>query len=193
MRTRSLITLASVTLALTALGVAPGVAAADGGPIMPLANVQAGMSCTADTVLQGTTISSFGVQVLGVVEQSGEGPRILVSVSGANVAQSGVGEGFSGSPVYCPDPMTGTPENIGAISEGIGQYGNNVVLVTPIQQMLGEPVLPPSSAPAVHYRTHQLLGPLTVTGLAPSVAAVLERAGEQAGGRFCCRTPTPTV
>jgi hypothetical protein len=38
-------------------------------------------------------------------------------------------------------------ENAGAISEGIGQYGNNVALVTPIEQMLGEPVEPPSSAP----------------------------------------------
>jgi hypothetical protein len=176
MRTRSLIALAAAAFVAT-----PGVAAADGGPTMPLSDVQSGMNCTADTVLQGTTISSFGVQVLSVVEQNGEGPRILVSVSGANVERSGVAEGFSGSPVYCPDPTTGTPENIGAISEGIGQYGNNEVLVTPIQQMLDEPVLPPSSAPAVDYRTRQLLGPLTVSGLSPSVLSVLQGAGERAG------------
>ena len=36
--------------------------------------------------------------------------------------------------------------NTGAISEGIGQYGNNVGLATPIEQMLGEPVVPPASA-----------------------------------------------
>ena len=188
MRTRSLF-----ALALTTLAAAPAVAAADGGPIMPLTTVQAGMSCTGDTVLQGTTISSFGVQVLGVVEQTGQGPRILVSVSGANVAASGVAEGFSGSPVYCPDPATGTPENIGAISEGIGQYGNNVVLVTPIQQMLDEPVAPPSSAPAVRYRTRPLLGPLTVSGLARSVLSVLQRAGQQAGRTVAVAPSAPFV
>ena len=109
---------------------------------MPLAQVQPGMQCTGETVIQGTTISSFNVQVIDIVEQPGEGPRILVQVSGPAVDPSGVAEGFSGSPVYCPDSF-GTLENAGAISEGIGQYGNNVVLVTPIEQMLGEPVDPP--------------------------------------------------
>jgi hypothetical protein len=168
---------------LAALGAiaGAGVARADGGPIMPLSQVQAGMNCTAYTVIQGTTISSFDVQVLGIVNQSaGQGARIFVSVSGPAVAPSGIAEGFSGSPVYCP-AQDGTMENIGAISEGVGQYGNNVGLVTPIQQMLGEPVDPPSSAPHTDFKTTPLLGPLTFGGLSPSLMGLVEKAGRRAG------------
>jgi hypothetical protein len=148
---------------------------------MPLSQVAPGMQCSADTVIQGTTISTFDVQVLSVVEaQYGEGPYILVTVSGAAVAGTGVAEGFSGSPVYCPGAL-GTPELIGAISEGIGQYGNTEVLVTPIQQMLGEPVHPPSALPRFTARTHPLLGPLTVGGLSPALLDLVERAGKLAG------------
>jgi hypothetical protein len=155
-------------------------ALAQGGPIMPLSQVQAGMNCTGETVVSGTTISSFNVQVIDVVEQPGEGPRILVQVSGPAVDSTGVAEGFSGSPVYCPDAF-GTMENAGAISEGIGQYGNNVALVTPIEQMLGEPVYPPSSAPRLEAKTRPLLGPLTVGGLSPAVFNLVEQAGARAG------------
>jgi hypothetical protein len=152
----------------------------DGGPIMPLSEVQPGMVCTGETVVQGTTISSFTVSVIDIVEQAGEGPMILVQVSGPAVDQSGIAEGFSGSPVYCPD-SSGTPENAGAISATVGQYGNNVGLVTPIQTMLGEPVLPPASAPALRAKTRLVLGPLTVGGLSPSLLSLVQRAGERAG------------
>jgi hypothetical protein len=168
---------------LAALGASggAGVARADGGPIMPLSEVQAGMSCTGYTVVQGTTISSFDVSVIGIVNQSaGQGARIFVSVSGPAVAASGIAEGFSGSPVYCPAP-NGTMENIGAISEGVGQYGNNVGLVTPIRLMLGEPVHPPASAPHTDFKTRPLLGPLTIRGLSPSLLAIVQKAGRRAG------------
>ena len=155
-------------------------ARADGGPIMPLSQVQPGMSCTGYTVIQGTTITSFGVQVIDIVQAPGEGPQILVQVSGPAVAATGVAEGFSGSPVYCPDAF-GTMENIGAIAEGIGQYGNNVVLVTPIEQMLGEPVDPPPDLPRLAVKPTPLLAPLTVGGLSPAVFDLVQRAGERAG------------
>ncbi len=131
-------------------------------------------------MVQGTTISSFDVHVISVVQAPGEGPRILVQVSGPAVDSTGVAEGFSGSPVYCPDGFGGQG-NIGAISEGIGQYGNNVVLVTPIDQMLGEPVTPPAAAPRLAVKQRPLLGPLTVGGLSPAVFGVLQRAATAAG------------
>ncbi len=162
--------------------------AQSGGPIMPLSQVQPGMQCTGETVIQGTTISSFNVQVIDIVEQPGEGPRILVQVSGPAVDPSGVAEGFSGSPVYCPDSF-GTLENAGAISEGIGQYGNNVVLVTPIEQMLGEPVDPPPDLPRLAAKATPLLAPLTVGGLSPSVFGLVQRAAARAG-RLVVAAPT---
>jgi hypothetical protein len=182
-RLRLLILLVSIGVVLPAGG-----ALADGS-IMPLSQVQPGMDCTGYTVIQGTTISSFDVHVIDIVEATDEGARILVSVSGPAVDSTGVAEGFSGSPVYCTDAFGGV-DNIGAISEGIGQYGNNVALVTPIEQMLGEPVDPPSSAPRLAVRPQPLAGPLTVGGLAPAVFAVVQRAAERAG-RVLLAAPTP--
>ena len=161
---------------------------ADGGPIMPLGEVQPGMSCVGETVVQGTTISQFDVQVIDTV-QSSSGPRILVSVSGPAVDTTGVAEGMSGSPVYCQD-STGAMANIGAISAGVGEYGNKVALVTPIEQMLGEPVLLPSSAPRLTVPSRPLLGPLTVGGLSPSLTTVLERAGRRAGRAIISAPPS---
>ena len=40
-------------------------------------------------------------------------------------------------PIYCP--TDGRARNAGAISEGVDEYGNEVALATPIEQILGEP------------------------------------------------------
>jgi hypothetical protein len=176
-------------LAVIGLLVPAGAARADGGETLSLSQVSPGMNCTGETVVQGTTISSFDVHVISVVQAPGEGPRILVQVSGPAVDTTGVAEGFSGSPVYCPDGLGGQG-NVGAISEGIGQFGNNVVLVTPIDQMLGEPVTPPASAPRLAVKPRPLLGPLTVGGLSPAVFGVLQRAASRAG-RVVLAGPAP--
>jgi len=177
-----------IFLVLGALLLPVSSASAAGGPIMPLSEVQPGMNCTGETVIQGTTITSFNVQVIDIVQAPGDGPRILVQVSGPAVDTTGVAEGFSGSPVYCPDSF-GTMENAGAISEGIGQYGNNVALVTPIEQMLGEPVEPPPDTPRLAVKPTPLLAPLTVGGLSPAVFGLVQRAGERAG-RLILDAPT---
>src|SRR5262245_22067647 len=118
----------------------PASTAAAGDPIMPLAQVQPGMQCTGYSVVQGTTISSFDVKVLDVVDgdPASDGPRILFEVSGPAVDATGIGPGFSGSPIYCPDGQ-GVSRNIGAISQSIGEYGGTAGLATPIEQMLANP------------------------------------------------------
>src|SRR3954447_2200558 len=147
-------------------------AAAGGDPIMPLAEVHAGMDCTGYSVIRGTDISSFGVRVEDVIDgdASGEGPRILISVSGPAVDATGIGPGFSGSPIYCDG------RSIGAISESIGEFGGDVALATPIESILGTPVDGPGPAPraaaAAAHRDRSLLArarplatPLTVSGV----------------------------
>src|SRR3984885_1022036 len=114
--------IAAAVAALLALSAAPAYA---GDPIMPLSDVHAGMQCTGYSVIQGTTISSFNVTVLDVAggeATSGELARILIEVSGPAVDATGVGPGFSGSPIYCPD-ATGLQRVIGAISESVDEYG----------------------------------------------------------------------
>jgi hypothetical protein len=170
----------TVLSAIGGLLLTAGPALAAGGPIMPLSQVHAGMDCVGETVIQGTTISSFNVHVIDVVQDPVEGPRILIDVSGPAVDRTGVAEGFSGSPILCDDG-SGTMRNIGAISESIGEYGNKVALATPIEQMLGEPVAPPSSAPRMSVRGRPLRGPLTIGGLSPSLLALVQRGAKRAG------------
>src|SRR4051795_8937478 len=90
-------------------------------PIMPLSDVHAGMRCTGYSVIQGTDISSFDVDILDVADGDAVAvpPRILVQVSGPAVDVTGVGPGFSGSPIYCSDGA-GVARNVGAISESLG-------------------------------------------------------------------------
>jgi len=171
--------------ALAAALVAPGAAGA-ADPVMPLADVQAGMRCTSLTVVRGTTISSFDVEVLDVIDRARpELARVLIRVSGPAIDSTGIGPGFSGSPIYCPG-ADGVARNIGAISGGIGQYGGTVGLATPIGQILAEPVQPPSSARRSLERSsivgsRSLSGPLTLSGLSPSLAEQFARAARKAG------------
>jgi hypothetical protein len=171
--------------ALAAALAAPAPALA-GDPIMPLGDVQPGARCTALTVVRGTAITPFDVEVLDVIDRARpEVAQILVRVSGPAVADTGIGPGFSGSPIYCPD-AAGVQRNIGAISGGIGQYGGTVGLATPIEQVLAEPIQPPSSARSAAARprvvgARSLAAPLTLSGLSPSVAALFARAARKAG------------
>ncbi|MGI8580138.1 MAG: hypothetical protein ACR2K9_06290 [Solirubrobacteraceae bacterium] len=173
-----LATLTGLVLAAPAFGA--------GDPVMPLSQVHRGMRCTARSVVQGTTISTFDVEVLDVVDGTpDEDARILIRVSGAAVDSTGIGPGFSGSPVYCRDG-NGVNRVAGAISEGIGEYGNKTVLATPIEQILGEPVVPPSSArsrPQLLRSARPLSLPLAISGLPRSVAS-----GVQDGARRAHRT-----
>jgi hypothetical protein len=166
------------------LALLPAAPSNAGEPTMPLRDVRAGMHCTGASVVRGTTISSFAVEVLDVIagDPAFGRPRILVRVSGAAVP-GGIGPGFSGSPVYCRDAAS-VRRNIGAISEGVGDYGNSVALVTPIEEMLGESPTPPRSArydPELRRSARPLTGPLTATGLSTRARRLLIRAGHRAG------------
>ena len=159
-------------------------AAGAADPIVSLRDVHRGMTCTARTVVQGTDIVGFDAEVLDVVSDlDGTGERILVRVSGPAVDRTGVASGFSGSPVYCAG-ADGAIGNVGAISATIGQYGNDVALVTPIEQMLRLPVHPPSAvrkAPGLLRAARPLATPIVLSGLSPSLGRAIERAARDHG------------
>ena len=159
------------------LVVVPAARAAD--PIMPLSEVRQGMRCTGLSVIKGTTISSFDVEILDVIapEAGLSGPRILIKVSGPAVDETGIGPGFSGSPVICDG------RNAGAISEGLGEYGNHVALATPIEGMLADRPTAPASArrdPALLRAARPLQTPLTVSGLTGPARTLVQQAARQA-------------
>jgi hypothetical protein len=146
------------------------------------------MRCTGLSVVRGTEISSFDVEVLDVIAREAglSGPRILVRASGPAVDESGVGQGFSGSPIICGG------RNAGAISEGLGDYGNRVVLATPIEEILTDRPAHPTRArrdPRLARAARPLAGPLTVSGLSTRTRLLLTRAAERAG-RTVLAAPT---
>src|SRR3954452_6196823 len=196
--------LLAATVAVTLIPAAPALA---GDPIMPLSQVQAGMHCTGYSVVRGTTISSFNVDVVDVIDSDPgtDGARIIVTASGPAVDATGIGPGFSGSPIYCPDG-NGVQRNIGAISESIGDYGGKTVLATPLELMLADPADPPKppnarasqarSTKAAHGRSARaavairrihregvkpLTGPITISGLSPRLGRALEQTGARIG------------
>jgi hypothetical protein len=187
--------LAAAAGAAILAGVAPTSALA-GDPIMPLSELRSGMQCTGSSVIRGTEISSFDVEIVDVVSgdaSAHDGPRILVRVSGPAVDRTGVGPGFSGSPIYCER------RNAGAISEAIGEYGGKTVLATPIEEILADPPDAPRARPIARNsrvwrprpRAHgarlgrvlPLAEPLTVSGLSPGLAARLNTASAEAPAR----------
>src|SRR3954465_9379026 len=148
-----------------------------GDPIMPLSQVHRGMHCTGYSVVKGTDISSFDIDVIDVTEDG-----ILIEASGPAVDQTGIGEGLPGAPIYCKDSQ-GVARNIGAIAAGIGDYGNHKALATPIEQMLAEPVVPPSRNAAARSRAaaRPLLAPLTISGMSPPMQKRVLAAAQRAG------------
>src|SRR3954467_5441400 len=149
-----------------------------GDPIMPLSQVHRGMHCTGYSVVKGTDISSFDIDVIDVTEDG-----ILIEASGPAVDQTGIGEGFSGSPIYCKDSQ-GVARNIGAIAAGIGDYGNHKALATPIEAMLAEPVVAPArngAAKSPAARARPLLAPLTISGISAPMQQRVLAAAHRAG------------
>lgn len=157
---------------IAALAMASGALGA-GEPTMALSAVQPGMACTARTVVRGTEITTFDVTIVDVIG-SGTGAQILARASGPAVDDTGVAEGFSGSPVSCPTAGGGSAI-IGAIAYATGDFGNRLILLTPIGTMLAEPT---SRLPAPG---RALTGPLTVSGVSGPVAAALARGARRAG------------
>lgn len=172
----------AVATVIAAAVSAPGAVAA-GPPIMPLDAVQTGMRCTVATVVQGTAITTFDARIDDVLRaRDPRSTRLLVTVSGAAIDATGIGPGFSGSPITCPG-ADGVPRIAGAISEGIGEYGGRRGLATPIEAIIGEPADPPATArvaTSLLRRARPLAEPLTIAGLAAPLARVFTAAAHRA-------------
>jgi len=101
--------------------------------IMTTAELQPGMVGVAKTVMKGSDIVTFDVEILGV-EANGKGAheQILAKASGPIVDETGgVIHGMSGSPVYVDGRL------VGAVARGIAaETDPHVFYITPIEDML---------------------------------------------------------
>jgi hypothetical protein len=155
-----------------------------GDPIMPLDQVQRGMVCEGRSVFRGTAVETFDVEVLDVIAENAGAPAgILFRAYGPAVDGTGLGFGFSGSPIYCPD-SGGVQRVIGAVALGIEDYGNDVALATPIESMLDLPVSPaPQARPAnsAERNAYPLSSPLVISGPRNSLRSALISAARKSG------------
>ncbi len=116
---------------LAALAVPVPAHAQDLPPIMPVSEVEAGMTGHGLATLKGTELTRFDVEVLGVVRGwYPKGDMILIRFSGPIVDEAGIIAGMSGSPVFIQDRL------IGAVA--YGWFFSKVPLagVTPAEEML---------------------------------------------------------
>ena len=137
---RSLVGLLA-TLVAVLCGPAANAAAAPADPLptAPLTDLTPGETCEARTVMKGTAITAFPVKILDVVQPGsiGFGSLIYFEVTDPQIAEVGVAEGMSGSPILCQ--IAGEEKVVGAISygfDGVGPKG----FATPINDILeGQP------------------------------------------------------
>ncbi len=84
-------------------------------PMFPLEQLKPGQKGTGYTVIRGTEIKPFNVEILELVPKGGfdGGPMVLARFSGETIEFSnGIAGGYSGSPVYIDGKL------LGAVSHG---------------------------------------------------------------------------
>jgi hypothetical protein len=100
---------------------------------LPVEAVKPGMRGTGVTVFDGETRTRFDVEILGTLPNAA-GPRrhlILARLSGHRLADTGVMQGMSGSPVYIDGKL------VGAVSYSLGAFSKEPIAgITPIADMI---------------------------------------------------------
>jgi hypothetical protein len=100
---------------------------------MPVDEVKPGMRGTGISVFEGETRAEFQVEILGTLPNA-VGPRrhlILARLSGQRLADTGVMQGMSGSPVYIDGRL------VGAVSYSLGAFSKEPIAgITPIADMI---------------------------------------------------------
>jgi len=106
---------------------------------MPVSEIRTGMTGVGKTVFEGSELQEFKVHILGVLRNV-QGPNrnlILARLEGGPLAQTGVAQGMSGSPVYIDGRL------VGAVSYSIGAFSKEPIAgLTPIEEMKDATAMP---------------------------------------------------
>lgn len=137
--------------------------------LMPIDEVRPGMTGLGRTVFSGTEPEEFKVHILGVLRNI-NGPQrnlILARLEGGPLADTGVMQGMSGSPVYVDGKL------LGAISYSIGAFSKEPIAgITPIAEMTETAGLA-ARRPAIQKAS--LSWPLTRESVASALRAAYDR------------------
>jgi hypothetical protein len=118
-------------------------AALSAAQFFPLQEVRPGLKGVGKTVFSGTRIEEFQVEILGVLPNIG--PRqslILARLSGGPLAETGVLQGMSGSPVYIGGKL------LGAVAMGFAFSKEPIAGIRPIEDMLRVADAAPAPSPS---------------------------------------------
>jgi hypothetical protein len=98
----------------------------------PLSEIRPGLKGVGRTVFEGNKVQEFQVEFLGVLRNflAPKHDVILARLSGGPLAQTGVVEGMSGSPVYVDGKL------VGAVALAFPFAKEAITGITPIQDML---------------------------------------------------------
>lgn len=101
--------------------------------IFPLSDVHPGLHGVGRTVFQGNRVEEFQVEILGLLENlTPKQTIILAKLSGGPLAETGVMQGMSGSPVYIDGKL------VGAVALGFPFSKEPIAGIQPIEQMLAD-------------------------------------------------------
>src|SRR6266852_2797113 len=102
-----------------------------GPDIFPLKDVRAGQRGVGRTVFSGSRVEEFQVEILGVLENMGPKQSIILArLKGGPLAQTGVMQGMSGSPVYIDGRLAG------AVALSFPLSKEAIAGIRPIEDML---------------------------------------------------------
>ena len=142
---------------------------------MSVDEIKPGMQGIGKTVVSGTKLEEFGVEVLGIMRNKGtSGDLILVRTFGDVIDRTGgIAQGMSGSPVYIDQKL------VGAIAYGWSLTDHKVGMVTPIGDMLKLWDLPDTYNASMAETTQipgfeQMATPLMVTGFSDHALVMLQ-------------------
>ncbi|MEQ1945849.1 MAG: SpoIVB peptidase S55 domain-containing protein [Bryobacteraceae bacterium] len=160
--------LRTIAAALLTCALSPSLMAAP--EIFQLKDVRAGQRGVGRTVFAGTKVEDFQFEVLGVLENLGPKQSIILArLSGGPIANTGVMQGMSGSPVYIDGKL------VGAVAMSFPLSKEAIAGIRPIEDMLrvvpdaprnvaGN--LPPRAKPllAGDARLEEILTPVSFSG-----------------------------
>lgn len=99
--------------------------------IMVSDSVKPGMEGYGISVFEGNVVDTFGVQILGVMDNIGPGRKLIIArLSGANLEKTGIIAGMSGSPAFIDGKI------IGAVAYGWSFAIEPLAGITPIEEIL---------------------------------------------------------
>src|ERR1035438_1597117 len=99
--------------------------------LFPLKDIRPGMHGIGRTVFSGNRIEDFQVEILGVLDNLGPHESIILArLSGGPLAETGVMQGMSGSPVYIDGKL------VGAVALGFAFSKEPIAGIRPIEDMI---------------------------------------------------------